>query len=92
MKIIKFDIADTQGFEALQSKIHSYLLSKNGVDGFRYVANCWNDINNPIKNLSEGKIGVFIEENEPRYSYIISCLDQSEIDSIETISDDWINN
>jgi hypothetical protein len=87
MKVIKFNITDTEGYEALQSKIHNYLLSKNDVDGFKYSAECWADINDPLKD--ETHLGVPIYELDPRYTHIYNSLNQAEKDSIETVDNSW---
>jgi len=45
MKAILFTQEDTEWFNALQERIHLHLLSKVGVDGFKYSGVCWSDVN-----------------------------------------------
>ena len=83
MKAILFTQDDTAGFEAAQEKIHNYLLSKVGENGFKYSASRWSDAAAPIH---EDQLVLEIDEREPRYSLILEALDQSEIDSIVEIT------
>jgi hypothetical protein len=83
MKAILFTEEDVAGFNALQDKIHLYLISKIGVNGFKYSASCWASINGAY--IHEEHLCMPIDESEPRYSLILECLTQSEIDLIEDI-------
>jgi len=92
MKVIKFNTNQTVEAEALQSKIHNHLLSKHNINGFKYVADKWADVNSLLYNSDEDKNGILIEKTQPLYSYIIECLDQSEIDSIVDVDINWHTN
>lgn len=83
MKAILFALEDTAGFEAAQDKIHNYLVSQVGVNGFKYSATRWSAPETPIH---EGQLVLEIDEREPRYSLILGALDQSEVDAIEDIT------
>ena len=84
MKAILFTQEDTDGFNALQERIHLHLLSKVGVDGFHYSADCWADVQEA--HIHEDQFCMLIDEAEPRYSYILEVLTQQEIDSIQDIN------
>ena len=81
MKAILFTQQDTEGFDALQQKIHLHLMAKSG---FKYSANCWADSETAI--VHEEQLCMPIDESEPRYSYILEALTQEEIDSIQDIN------
>jgi len=81
MKAILFTQEDTQGFDALQQKIHLYLMAK---ENHKYSASCWADSATAI--VHEEKLCMPIDEQEPRYSYILEALTQEEIDSIQDIN------
>ena len=84
MKAILFIQEDTASYNALQEKIHLHLLSKVGVDGFKYSADCWARIDDA--HIHEEQLCMPIDEAEPRYSYILEALTQEEIDSIQDIN------
>lgn len=84
MKAILFTQEDTASYNALQEKIHLHLLSKVGVDGFKYSADNWARIDDAY--IHEDKLCMPIDESEPRYSYILEALTQQEIDSIQDIN------
>jgi len=84
MKAILFTQDDTAGFDALEQKIHLHLISKVGVDGFKYSANKWAELSEAI--VHEEKLCMPIDEAEPRYGYILEALTQEEIDSIQDIN------
>ena len=83
MKAILFALEDTAGFEAAELKIHNYLVSQVGVNGFKYSASRWSTPETPVH---EDQLVLEIDEREPRYSLILAALDQSEIDAIEDIT------
>ena len=82
MKAILFAQEDLAGFEAAQEKIHNYLVSQVGVNGFKYSASRWSAPEAPIH---EDQLVLEIDEREPRYSLILEALDQDEIDAIVEI-------
>lgn len=82
MKAILFAQEDTAAFEAAQEKIHNYLVSQVGVNGFKYSASRWSD---PVAPIHEDQLVLEIDEREPRYSLILEALDQDEIDAIVEI-------
>ena len=84
MKAILFTQEDTDGFNALQERIHLHMISKIGVDGFHYSADCWADTQEA--NIHEEQLCMAIDETEPRYSYILEVLTQEEKDSIQDIN------
>jgi hypothetical protein len=84
MKTILFTQQDTEGFDALEQKIHLHLISKVGVDGFKYSADKWADSSEAI--VHESKLVMPIDESEPRYTYIMEALSQAEKDSIVDIT------
>ncbi|MHA2388098.1 MAG: hypothetical protein ACXACW_05175 [Candidatus Hodarchaeales archaeon] len=84
MKAILFTQEDTEGFDGIQQKIHLYLTSKIGVDGFKYSASKWADVSDAF--IYENKLCMPIDEREPRYSLILQALTQEEIDLIEEIN------
>jgi hypothetical protein len=84
MKAILFTQEDTAGFNALQERIHLHMISKNGVDGYKYSASCWARIDDT--HIHEENLCMPIDESEPRYSYILEALTQEEIDSIQDIN------
>jgi hypothetical protein len=84
MKAILFTQDDTAGFDALEQKIHLHLISKVGVDGFKYSANKWAELSEAI--VHEDKLCMPIDESEPRYSLILEALTQEEIDLIQEIN------
>jgi hypothetical protein len=81
MKAILFTQEDTEGFDALQQKIHLYLIAK---ENHKYSASCW--ANSATAIVHEDKLCMPIDESEPRYSLILEALDQSEIDAIQEIT------
>ena len=83
MKAILFTQEDTAGFNVLQEKIHLHMISKIGVDGFKYSADCWARIDDA--HIHEDKLCMPIDESEPRYNYIMEVLTQEEKDSIVDI-------
>ena len=85
MKAILFTQEDTAGFNALQERIHLHLLSKVGVDGFHYFADCWADA--ATAYVYEEQLCMPVNEYEPiRYNYILEVLTQQEKDSIQDIN------
>lgn len=78
MKAILF--TQENEFNSLENRIHLYLQSKNGLNGFNYSADSWADYSSAF--TYEGKAVLNIDEDEPRYSLILECLTQIEIDSI----------
>ena len=81
MKAILFTQQDTAGFNALQERIHLHLLSKVGVDGFKYSADCWARIDDAY--IYEDQLCMPVDDYEPiRYAYILEVLTQEEKDSI----------
>jgi hypothetical protein len=84
MKAILFTQEYTAGFNELQERIHLHLLSKIGVDGFHYSADCWADA--ATAYVYEDQLCMAIDDSEPRYRYIIEVLTQEEIDSIQDIN------
>ena len=81
MKAILFTQEDTSGFNALQERIHLHLLSKVGVDGFHYSADCWADVADAY--VYEDQLCMpIVEIPELRYNYILEVLTQEEKDSI----------
>ena len=81
MKAILFTQEDTAGFNALQERIHVHLLSKVGVDGFKYSADCWARIDDAY--IYEDQLCMPVDDYEPvRYAYILEVLTQEEKDSI----------
>jgi hypothetical protein len=84
MKAILFTQEDTAGFNALQERIHLHLLSKVGVDGFHYSADCWAEVADAY--IYEDQLCMpIVEIPEQRYKYILEVLTQEEIDSIQDI-------
>ena len=81
MKAILF--TQENEFNSLENRIHLYLQSKNGLNSFIYSANHWSNYNDAP--IYEGESVLVIDENEPRYSLILECLTQVEIDSIVDI-------
>ena len=91
MKVIKFDTTDTAGFDALQQKIHDHLISKHGVDGFKYSATKWADSTDAPANTDEDKIALVIEcTSQSRYTLILAALSDAEKATIVDVSDDWV--
>ena len=84
MKAILFTQEDTAGFNALQERIHLHMISKIGVDGFHYSADCWANVADAY--VYEEQLCMPIDESEPRYIYILEVLTQEEIDSIQDIN------
>jgi hypothetical protein len=80
MKAILFTQEDTDGFNALQERIHLHMISKIGVDGFHYSADCWADVESAY--VYEDQLCLAIDVTEPRYSYTLEVLTQQEKDSI----------
>lgn len=83
MKAILFTQEDTTGFNDLQDRIHVHLISKVGINGFKYSADKWIDVTNT--SIYEDKLVMGIDESEPRYNYIMEVLTQEEKDSIVDI-------
>jgi hypothetical protein len=84
MKAILFTQENTAGFNALQKRIHLHLLSKVGVDGFHYSADCWASVESAF--VYEDQLCMPVNEYEPvRYNYILEVLTQEEIDSIQNV-------
>ena len=81
MKAILFTQEDTEGFDALQQKIHLYLMAK---ENHKYSASCW--ANSETAIVHEEQLCMPIDESEPRYSLILEALTQEEIDSIQDIN------
>jgi hypothetical protein len=81
MKAILFTQEDTAGFIALQERIHLHLLSKVGVDGFHYSADCWARVDDAY--IYQDQLCMPVNEYQPiRYSYLLEVLTQQEKDSI----------
>ena len=85
MKAILFTQEDTSGFNALQERIHLHLISKIGVDGFKYSADCWARIDDAY--IYEDQLCMpIVEIPDKRYNHILEVLTQEEIDSIQDIN------
>ena len=84
MKAILFTQENTVGFDAIEQKIHNYLLTKVGVNGFKYSANCW--ASSSKASIYNDSLVMPIDESEPRYNYILESLTEEEIDLIEEIT------
>ena len=84
MKAILFTQEDIDGFNALQERIHLHMISKIGVDGFKYSATKWADVQEA--NIHEEQLCMPIDEKEPRYTYILESLTQEEKNLIEDIN------
>ncbi len=84
MKAILFTQQDTDGFDELQERIHLHLLSKVGVNGFKYSADCWASFSKAL--IHNDNLVMPIDESEPRYTYILESLTQEEKDLIEDIN------
>jgi hypothetical protein len=81
MKAILFTQEDTAGFNELQERIHLHMLTKVGVDGFHYSADCWARVDDAY--IYEDQLCMEVNEYEPiRYSYLLEVLTQEEKDSI----------
>jgi hypothetical protein len=81
MKAILFTQEDTAGFNALQDRIHLHMISKIGVDGFHYSADCWARVDDAY--IYQDQLCMPVNEYEPiRYSYLLEVLTQQEKDSI----------
>lgn len=81
MKAILFTQDDTAGFNELQDRIHLHLLSKVGVDGFKYSGVCWADVKSAY--VYENQLCMPVNEYElVRYSYLLEVLTPEERDSI----------
>ncbi len=81
MKAILFTQEDTAGFNALQERIHLQMISKIGVDGFHYSADCWAEVQDAY--IYEEQLCMPVNEYEPvRYAYLLEVLTQQEKDSI----------
>lgn len=85
MKAILFTQENTSGFNAIEQKIHNYLTSKNGVNGFKYSATKWADSSDAY--IHEDQLAMPIDSAEPRYTLILESLTQEEIDSVVDISE-----
>jgi hypothetical protein len=78
MKAILFTQEDTDGFDALQQKIHLHLMAK---ENHKYSASCWADASTAY--IYEDQLCMPVNEYEPvRYSYLLEVLTQQEKDSI----------
>ena len=87
MKAILFTQEDTAGFNALQERIHLHLLSKVGVDGFHYSADCWASVESAF--VYEDQLCMPVNEYESvRYTYLLEVLTQQEKDSIVDVNTD----
>ena len=84
MKAILFTQEDTEGFDALQQKIHNYLKSKVGENEFKYSASCWANSSESI--IHEDKLCLPIEENGLRGSFILEALSEEEIAAIVDVT------
>jgi len=84
MRAILFTQENTDGFNAIEQKIHNYLLTKVGENGFKYSADCWSDSANAL--IHNDSLVMPIDESEPRYTYILESLTQEEKDLIEDIN------
>ncbi len=81
MKAILFTQEDIAGFNALQERIHLHMISKIGVDDFKYSGSCWADA--ATAYVYEDQLCMPVNEYEPvRYNYILEVLTQQEKDSI----------
>tara|TARA_R100000951_G_scaffold41037_1_gene34754 strand:- start:647 stop:925 length:279 start_codon:yes stop_codon:yes gene_type:complete len=83
MKAILFTQENTDGFNAIEQKIHNYLLTKVGDNGFKYSASCWSEA--ASASIHNENLVMPIDESEPRYTYILEALTEEEIDLIENI-------
>ncbi len=84
MKTILFTQEDTDGFNALQERIHLHLLSKVGENEFKYSAACWANLSESI--IHEDKLCLPIEEDGLRGSFILEVLSEEEIAAIVDIT------
>jgi hypothetical protein len=85
MKAILFTQEDTAGFNELQERIHLHMISKIGVDGFHYSADCWARVDDAY--IYEEQLCMPVNEYQPvRYSYLLEVLTQEEKDSIQDIN------
>jgi hypothetical protein len=81
MKAILFTQEDTAGFNELQERIHLHMISKIGVDGFKYSADCWARVDDAY--IYEDQLCLPVNEYESvRYGYLLEVLTQEEKDSI----------
>jgi len=81
MKAILFTQQDTDGFNALQERIHQHMLTKVGIDGFKYSGSCWASVESAY--VYEDQLCMPVNEYEPvRYGYLLEVLTQEEKDSI----------
>ena len=81
MKAILFTQENTVGFNELQERIHLHMISKIGVDGFHYSADCWASVLEAY--VYEDQLCMpIVEIPEQRYTYILEVLTQEEKDSI----------
>ncbi len=76
MKAILFTEDNNGGFNLLQEKIHLHLVSRNGINDFKYSADKWADFDTAF--LHESKSCLPIDEREPRHSLIMEVLTESE--------------
>ncbi len=84
MKAILFTQEDTLAYDALQEKIHLHLVSRNGINDFKYSASEW--ANSSKANVYEEKLIMPIgDANSPRYVLILQALSQNQINSIVEI-------
>jgi hypothetical protein len=85
MKAILFTQEDISGFNELQERIHLHMISKIGVDGFKYSATKWADA--ATAYVYEDQLCMpIVEIPEQRYNYILEVLTQQEKDSIQDIN------
>ena len=69
MKTILFTQEDADRFDAIEQKIHNYLLSKVGINGFKYYANCW--ASSSKASIYNDSLVLPIDESEPRYTCLL---------------------
>lgn len=85
MKAILFTQEDTDGFNALQERIHLHMISKIGIDGFHYSADCWSDVEDAF--VYEDQLCMpIVEIPQQRFSFIMEVLTQEEKDSIVDVN------
>ena len=76
MKAILFTEDNNGGFNLLQEKIHLHLVSRNGINNFKYSADKWADVADAF--IYESKLCLPIDDREPRHSLIMEVLTESE--------------
>ena len=83
MKAILFTQEDTLAYDALQEKIHLHLVSRSGINNFKYSASEWAKLSEA--EIYDEKLVMPIDDREPRYTLILEALSQNQINSIVEI-------